>query len=56
MYGLVWRVLPGPVWFRAMLALALIVGVVYVCFTWLFPEIAPYMPFNEMTLEETGER
>jgi hypothetical protein len=24
----------------------LVVGVVAVCFLWLFPAVAPYMPFN----------
>lgn len=52
MYGALWRILPGPVWFRVILALLLAVGVVYACFTWLFPEIAPYMPFNETTIED----
>lgn len=52
MYGALWRVLPGPVWFRVILVLLLATAAVYACFTWLFPEIAPYMPFNETTIED----
>lgn len=51
MYGLLWRVLPGPVWLRIILVLILLLAVVYACFTWLFPAIAPHMPFNETTLD-----
>ena len=53
MYAVLWRVLPGPVWFRVILVLILIVVAVYACFTWLFPAIAPHMPFNETTLDGT---
>ncbi|WP_203230661.1 hypothetical protein [Agromyces humi] len=37
MYGALWRVLPGPVWVRVLLALILLVAVVFVLFTWVFP-------------------
>lgn len=47
MYGLIWRILPGPVWLKAILAIALIVGVVYVLFEYVYPVIAPNMPFVE---------
>ncbi|HLS49047.1 MAG TPA: hypothetical protein VK024_03570 [Actinomycetaceae bacterium] len=51
MYALLWRALPGPVWLRAILAALLLVAAVYACFTWLFPAIAPHMPFNDTTLD-----
>jgi len=54
MYGLLWRALPGPAWFRVILLLLLAALVVYFCFTWLFPQIAPFMPFNDTTVGETG--
>jgi len=47
MYAALWRALPGPVWFRLMLVLLALAGVVVVCFTWLFPLIAPLLPFND---------
>ncbi len=46
MYGPLWRLLPGPWPVKVALALALVVAVVAVCFLWLFPAIAPHMPFN----------
>jgi hypothetical protein len=46
MYGALWRVLPGPWPVKLLLCLVLVVAVVAVCFQWLFPAIAPYMPFN----------
>jgi hypothetical protein len=46
MYGALWRRLPGPWPVKAVLSLVLVVLVVAVCFLWLFPAIAPYMPFN----------
>lgn len=51
MYGWLWRALPGPAWLRALILLVLALAVVAVCFTWVFPAIAPYMPFNDNTVE-----
>ena len=52
MYGLLWRSLPGPVWLRVVLLAVLVVAVVAVLFTWVFPAIAPFMPFNDITVDE----
>ena len=52
MYGLLWRLLPGPVWIRVILAILLVLAVVAVCFTWAFPAVAPFMPFNDITVDE----
>ena len=51
MYRLLWRALPGPVWLRLLIVLALVAGVVAALFTWLFPALAPYMPFNDITVD-----
>ena len=51
-YGLIWRILPGPKPVKALLALLLFVGVLAVLLTWVFPAIAPLMPFNETTVGE----
>ena len=50
MYSWIWRHLPGPVPVRATIALVLVLAVVVVCFQWLFPAIAPHMPFNDNTV------
>ena len=52
MYGALWRVLPGPAWVRVLILLALAAVVVLVCFQWVFPAVAPHMPFNDITIEE----
>lgn len=52
MYGALWRVLPGPGWVRAIICVVLLVAVVLVCFQWVFPVLAPYMPFNSGTVEQ----
>ena len=51
MYGLIWRALPGPLIVRVLLALALIAAVVYACFTWLFPAVAPYLPLDDSVID-----
>ncbi len=55
MYAALWRVLPGPRWVKAVQCLLLLLVVVAVCFVWLFPAVAPYMPFNDNTVE-TGSQ
>ena len=55
MYAALWRVLPGPRWVKAVQCLVLVLAVVAVCFVWLFPAVAPYMPFNDNTVE-TGSQ
>ena len=52
MYGWLWRVLPGAAWFRVLLLVVLALAVVAACFTWVFPAIAPFMPFNDITVDE----
>ena len=51
MYGALWRLLPGPWPVKVLLSLVLLVLVVAVCFLWLFPAIAPYMPFNGTSVQ-----
>ena len=46
MYGPLWRLLPGPWPVKALVSLTLVVAVVVVCFLWLFPALAPLMPFD----------
>ena len=54
MYGAIWRVLPGPLLVRILLALILVGAVVAVLFTWVFPAVAPYIPINEQTVGDVG--
>jgi hypothetical protein len=50
MYGWLWRHLPGPLAVRVTLAVLLAAAVVAVCFVWVYPAIAPHMPFNNTTV------
>ena len=51
MYGAIWRVLPGPTWFKAIEALILVLAVVAALFLWVFPAVAPLLPFDQQTVE-----
>lgn len=51
MYGLIWRILPGPRWLKAIEALILVLAVVGVLFLWVFPTVAPHLPFDQQTVE-----
>ena len=55
MYGPLWRLLPGRRPVKALLSLILMVGVVALCFLWLFPAIAPFMPFNDNTIQSGSQ-
>lgn len=50
MYAWLWRHLPGPTVVRVLLATVAVVAVLAVCFVWVFPAIAPAMPFNDTTV------
>ena len=52
MYGLIWRALPGPLWLRIVEAAALVVAVVFVLLQWVFPWLAPLLPFQQQTVGE----
>ena len=49
MCGAIWRVLPGPAWLKAIEAMVLILAVVAVLFLWVFPAIAPSLPFDQQS-------
>jgi hypothetical protein len=52
LYGLIWRTLPGPAPVKALIALILLAAAVWALFTWVFPQIADLMPFNDVTVDE----
>jgi hypothetical protein len=49
-YSALWRALPGPTVLKAVQVLVLVALAVAVLFLWVFPRIAPSMPFNENTV------
>ncbi|MDO5501867.1 MAG: hypothetical protein Q4G67_01715 [Actinomycetia bacterium] len=52
MYAALWRSLPGPWPVKVLIALVLFAAIVFALFTWVFPELAPYVPFNDTTVGE----
>ena len=46
MYAWIFRHLPGPLWVRIIIAIALILAVVYLLMEFVFPHLAEYGPFN----------
>lgn len=50
LYGALWRALPGPSAAKVVQLGVLFAVVVAVLFTWVFPLIAPLMPFNDTTV------
>ena len=54
MYAALWRGLPGPAFVRVLLLLVLLAAVVLVCFEWLFPLVASWLPYDETTVDTTG--
>ncbi len=49
-YGPLWRALPGRTPVKVLEAAVLVLVVIAVCFLWLFPRVAPVMPFNDNTV------
>jgi hypothetical protein len=54
LYAALWRALPGPLAVRVLVAAVLVLLVVVVCFLWVFPRIAPLMPFNDNTVDPSA--
>ena len=52
MYGALWRILPGPVWVRIVLVLAILAGVIFVLFTWAFPRVDGILNPIDVTVEQ----
>jgi hypothetical protein len=53
-YAWIWRHLPGPVFAKLLLSLALVAAIVLSLFMWVFPWIEPQLPFNDVTVDESG--
>ncbi|MGW8437925.1 hypothetical protein ACWGKS_22490 [Nocardiopsis sp. NPDC055879] len=51
MYSLIWRILPGPVPAKLVMALGLVFGTGAMLWFVAFPWADPYLPFNDSTLD-----
>lgn len=54
MYPWIWRHLPGPTAARVVVALALVALVVAALFLWVFPWVEPFLPFTDVTVDESA--
>jgi hypothetical protein len=52
MYAYLWRHLPGPVYVKLLIALAVAALIVVLLFGWIFPWIEPLMPFSGNTVSQ----
>jgi hypothetical protein len=50
MYAALWRVLPGPVWLRVVILLALAAGVLYGLFWHVFPWVSQFITPQDSTI------
>lgn len=50
MYAALWRILPGPLWLRVILALVLAAAALYVLATWVFPWVDSIVNQQEATV------
>jgi len=50
-YSWIWRHLPGPTALRALLALLLLGAVSALLLFVVFPEVEPYLPFSDVTVD-----
>lgn len=57
MYGLIWRILPGPWISKLIMAVGLLAGGCALLWLFAFPAISPHMPFNDGAVEigDNGE-
>ncbi|MEJ6019200.1 hypothetical protein [Corynebacterium sp. H113] len=50
MYAALWRILPGPVWFRLIVVLALLVGIFFLLMKVVFPWVEPMLPWTDVAV------
>lgn len=54
MYGLIWRILPGPWASKFIMAVGLLAGACALLWFFAFPAISPHMPFNDGAVDIEG--
>ena len=55
MYAWIWRHLPGPTLVRALILLIAFAAIVAVLFIWVFPWVETWLPFTDVTVDETAK-
>ncbi|WP_285727951.1 hypothetical protein [Psychromicrobium xiongbiense] len=54
MYGWLFRHLPGPLWLRIIETVILVLVVLALLVTWVFPWLSQYNPFSDSTIGSLG--
>ncbi|MBR8744147.1 hypothetical protein [Nocardiopsis sp. MG754419] len=54
MYGLIWRILPGPWASKFIMAVGLLAGGAALLWFFAFPAISPHMPFNDGAVDTSS--
>ncbi|MFD5868188.1 hypothetical protein ACFWGD_06185 [Corynebacterium sp. NPDC060344] len=51
MYGPLWRALPGPAWLKAIIVLAVLVGLFFLLMNVVFPWVETIVPWTDVAVE-----
>lgn len=51
MYGPLWRALPGPAWLKAIIVLAVLVGLFFLLMNVVFPWVETVVPWTDVSVE-----
>jgi len=51
MYAALWKLLPGPLWVRILIAMILIAGVLTALVLWVFPWVEQFVAPTEVTVD-----
>lgn len=54
MYGLIWRILPGPWASKFIMAVGLLAGSAALLWFFAFPALSPHMPFNDGAVDTSS--
>lgn len=52
MYAFLWRLLPGPLWLRIILALAALAAILFALVTLVFPWLNTFVNAYQVTVDE----
>lgn len=51
MFGPLWRALPGPAWLKAIIVLAVLVGLFFLLMNVVFPWVETMVPWTDVAVE-----
>lgn len=54
MYAAIWRILPGPVWLKVLLAVVLVAAVLTALVLWVFPAVDRIVEPQDVTVDHAS--